>query len=119
MKWKEVVSIILTGTCPCFKSILMISPCGCTAAPRAGVNIDDPSLVHPYWHIYNYPLWAFTLKLVGLSSYPESPIHSTTESSASSNQAKESDVCPITSNIYDNLEDMEHLGPAKWVVNFR
>ena len=118
MKWKGVVYVMLTGTCPYFKSTWMICPCGCAAAQRAGIDIDDPSLVHPYWLIRNHPLWASVLQSVGLSDYPESPSPSTRASAVPVNDAKESDVCRITSDIYDNLEDMEYLVPAKRVVIF-
>ena len=98
----------------------MFFPCGYAPAQRAGISIDGPSLVHPYWLIINHPLWKLALQSGGLADYPEAA--SALESVSTDLSSKDTvavDVQRITTEIYDSLGDMEHLGPSERVVNFR
>ena len=123
VKWKGKLYHPLTGTCPYSLSSRMICPCGCAAAQRAGIDINDYSLVHPCWHISNHPLWPDALSSVGLCDYPDSDQYSDTAlvpvSDLPTSEIARDDVRRITTQVYDSLGDMKHLSISQRVTTFR
>ena len=51
----------------------MIFPCVCADSQRNGFEIDSISNVHPYFRLWNQPLWALACQTAGLDNYVDSP----------------------------------------------
>ena len=111
---------MLTSTCSYYKSCWMICPCGCTAAQRAGVNVNNHKLVHPYWILWHHPLWSESLKSVGLSDYPDPPLGKSVPTFATEQLGFVKDaVLRATTQVFDDLGNMDHFDTSSRIIHFR
>ena len=71
--WQGFQYTTITGTCPYYKSTLLICPCACAAAQRREINIKDPMHAHPRYLIGHHPLWPIAISDLTLSDYEDAP----------------------------------------------
>ena len=126
--WNGHKFFIMTGTCPFYRSSLCICPCACAAAQRRGMDIKNPTHVHPRYLVGFHPLWPIALADLALADYEDAPwshhfriTPATVDNSVLGveNNSEHGEILKARTQIFDSLSNMSQLQQSQRIVLVR